>query len=90
MIKRPARIVGFYVTTRHQGKRMGLLGPYDTNEEALANEPRAKAHMIKNDLQCIWWDYSTAKVTLLPPKVLPQGKLNGIIGLVEKKEEADA
>ncbi|WP_433250399.1 hypothetical protein ACQPYK_04090 [Streptosporangium sp. CA-135522] len=74
---------GFYVTARYRGRAAALLGPYDTPEEALANEPRARSFAVDHFRDGGWFTYGIAMVPAQPGQPLPLGKLNSLIELTE-------
>jgi hypothetical protein len=57
--------VGYYVTVRNGSRTGGLLGPYDTHAEALANVDRGRQLALDSDNATRSWfyEYGTTKLT---------------------------
>jgi hypothetical protein len=71
---------GYYVTV-HDDENSGLLlGPYTTQDEAVANAPRALAFVVDNTVNGVYFTYGTVRVRGYGRK-LCAGKLNKRIGL---------
>ena len=65
---------GYYATAVYSGRAVYLLGPFDTHEEALAEQPRSEAIVRKeyaHDPHLPWFGYGTARVKWGP---LPAAK----------------
>lgn len=70
----PADTGGFYVTVRDHDRTGWLLGPYQTHEDALANEPRARRLAADADPKAPWYAYGTARVKFGPLPVSVFGR----------------
>lgn len=57
--------IGYYVTVKNGNRTGGLLGPYETHEEALENVERGKQMALDSDGQSRSWFYAygTSKIT---------------------------
>jgi hypothetical protein len=57
--------VGYYVTVRNGSRTGGLLGPYDTQAEALENVERGRKLALASDNETRSWfyEYGTTKLT---------------------------
>lgn len=65
---------GYYVTVRDGSRTGGLLGPYETHEEALQNVERGRqlAHESDGATRSWFYAYGTSKLTVRG-KELPKG-----------------
>lgn len=55
--------IGYYVTVRDGKRTGGLLGPYQTHNEALQNVERGKALAITADAFACFYAFGTTKIT---------------------------
>lgn len=76
--------VGYYVTVTDVRRRSGpLLGPYASNEAALAHVERAGRYVQDQyrNQGAEWWAFGTARLVMRPGHALPAGLLNDVLGL---------
>lgn len=72
---------GYYVTVI-RGKRVGwLLGPFDAHEDALAKVDLARTMACRIDPWCDFDAFGTTRLERPEGRILPPGKLNGLIGV---------